>query len=59
MASSGVAVKAAQHSGGDALMAALAGFLKRFERQDGEDRFRREGAVSGRHGVTMTPRADA
>lgn len=35
MASSGVAVRAAQHSGEDALMAAMDGFLKPFERQDG------------------------
>ncbi len=35
MASSGVAAKAAQHSGEDALMAAMAGLLKPFQRQDG------------------------
>ncbi len=35
MASSGVAVRAGQHSGEDDLMAAMEGFLKPFEREDG------------------------
>jgi len=35
MASSGVAVRAAQHSGEDALLAAMEGFLKPFGREDG------------------------
>lgn len=53
MASSGVAVRAAQHSGEDALMAALEGFLKPFERQHGTIASARGPSIwsrrSGRH----------
>jgi len=39
MASSGVAVKAAEHSGEDALMSAMTAFLKPFEKPDGSVTF--------------------